>query len=64
MESTEGKRNAQIISDYCLENQLGLPTHSETSVVAIVSQNQQDLMINYRIDVEEQSRRPSTKPLD
>lgn len=37
MESTEGKRNAQIISDYCLKNQLGLPTHSETSVVAIVS---------------------------
>ena len=35
MESTEGKRNAQIISDYCLENQLGLPTCTETSTVAV-----------------------------
>ena len=64
MESAEGKRQAQIISDYCLENQLGLPTCNETSIVAVVSQNQQDLMMNYRIDVEEESRRPFTKSLD
>lgn len=37
MESAEGKRQAQIISDYCLENQLGLSTCSETSIIAVVS---------------------------
>ena len=64
MESTEGKRNAQIISDYCLENQLGLPTCTETSTVAVALQNQQDLMIYYRIDMEEESRSPFTRSLD